>query len=66
MTQKSKSPLDIDKFYVSPHDYMFHAFDREHALSDSQKKEIAKHARIARLRDDADAQDQNSILWEGF
>jgi len=58
--------LDIDKFYVSPYDKMFHGFDQKHALSESQKKEIAKHRRIAKLRDNANTSDDNSVIWEDF
>ena len=58
--------LDIDKFYVSPYDKMFHSFDQTHENSPSQEKEIAKHARIARLRDDASATDGEKEIWEGF
>ena len=58
--------LDIDKFYVSPYDKMFHGFDDKHVLSDSQKAEITKHERIARLRDNADSQDNSDKIWEEF
>ena len=58
--------LDIDKFYVSPYDKMFHGFDNTHALSESQKKEIVKHQRIAELRDNADRPDDDSVIWEDF
>lgn len=58
--------IDIDKFYVSPYDKMFHGFDRTHELSESQKKEIAKHQRIAKLRDNADIADDDNVIWEDF
>lgn len=58
--------FDIDKFYISPYDKMFHSFDKTHEKSASQKKEIDKHARIARLRDDANAKDGDKEIWEGF
>ncbi len=58
--------LDIDKFYVSPYDKMFHGFDETHELSESQKKEIAKHQRIATLRDHADLPDGDNVIWEDF
>lgn len=60
------NPVDIDKFYVSPYDRMFHEFDKDRIKSASQQKEIDKHARIAKLRDNADPQDESQDLWEGF
>lgn len=58
--------LDIDKFYISPYDKMFHGFDQKHVLSESQKKEITKHERIAKLRDNADIADEDNPIWEDF
>lgn len=58
--------IDIDKFYVSPYDKMFHGFDNSHALSESQRKEIAKHERIADLRDNADSKENEGKIWKDF
>ncbi|WP_367606342.1 CBU_0585 family protein [Legionella sp. W05-934-2] len=58
--------IDIDKFYVSPYDKMFHGFDKTHKLSESQKREIAKHQRIAKLRDNADIADGDRAIWDKF
>ncbi len=57
---------DLDKAYVSPYDSFFFEFDAHHAKSESQIKEIEKHARIARMRDDAHYQDEAGGIWEGF
>lgn len=58
--------VDLDKFYVSPYDKMFHGFDQKREKSASQQKEIDKHARIARLRDDPTAHEGDKDIWEGF
>jgi len=60
------SDIDIDKFYVSPYDKLFHGFDVGREKSASQIKEIEKHQRIARLRDDADAPSDDNAIWEDF
>ncbi|KTD27526.1 hypothetical protein E3983_09685 [Legionella israelensis] len=57
---------DIDKFYVSPYDEFLYKFDREHEKSKSQVKEIKKHERIAKLRDDPNAQDEKEKIWSEF
>ncbi len=57
---------DIDKAYVSPYDQFLYKFDFEHELSQSQKKEIKKHQRIARLRDNPDAKDSSDEIWSEF
>jgi hypothetical protein len=46
----SKTP-DIDKAYVSPFDKFLRTFDKKHAPSASQQKEIAKHEKIFKKRD---------------
>ncbi len=57
---------NIDKFYVSPYDEMFHTFDHKHKKSQAQLKEIQKHQRISELRDNKDAKKDSAELWEGF
>ena len=57
---------DIDKAYVSPYDRFFYEFDATHGKSASQLKEIKKHARIAHLRDEANANAKDGEVWEGF
>lgn len=60
------NPVDIEKFYVSPYDKMFHGFDKDRKKSASQQKEIDKHARIAQLRDNPHAKGDGQMLWEDF
>lgn len=57
---------DLDKFYVSPYDKFLFEFDLKHEKSNSQLKEIKKHERIARLRDDRDAEDEKKEIWSEF
>ena len=57
---------DIDKKYISPIDEFLRAFDKTHNKSLSQKKEIAKHERIANLRDNPDANHPDKAIWEDF
>lgn len=43
---------DIDKKYISEYDKFFHGWDKENPeKTESQKREIEKHAHIATLRD---------------
>lgn len=56
---------DIDKAYISPYDKLIYEFDATHQKSESQLKEINKHKRIARLRDNAENENESEI-WEGF
>ncbi len=60
MTKKQMSYVsEIDKFLAE--------FDRSHPeLSKSQQKEIAKHERIYRLRDDPTYTEPTTTLWEEF
>tara|TARA_Y100000588_G_C14258836_1_gene926687 strand:- start:3127 stop:3312 length:186 start_codon:yes stop_codon:yes gene_type:complete len=60
------SAQDIDKKYVSPIDNFLRDFDAQHEKSKSQMKEIKKHEKIARLRDDATANKPDSEIWEDF
>lgn len=60
------SAQDIDKKYVSPIDQFLRDFDAQHEKSQSQQKEIDKHAQIARLRDDPEAKEPNAEIWEDF
>lgn len=41
----------IDKSYISPIDRFLYAFDKKHPPSASQRKEIEKHKRIQKMRD---------------
>ena len=60
------SNQDIDKAYVSPIDKFYFKFDATHAKSDSQLKEIKKHERIARLRDQPLPKEDDGEIWSGF
>ncbi|CEG58738.1 CBU_0585 family protein [Legionella fallonii] len=60
------SDNDIDKAYVSPYDKFLFEFDATHNKSASQMKEIKKHKRIARMRDDKDYHDDKGEIWEDF
>lgn len=57
---------DLDKAYVSPVDKFFYEFYATHERTASQKKEIEKHQRIAKMRDDKNYQDDKGQIWEGF
>ena len=57
---------DIDKAYVSPYDKFLFEFDATHKKTASQVKEIEKHKRIARMRDDKDYKDPKGEIWESF
>lgn len=57
---------DIDKAYVSPYDKFLYTFDNHHEKTASQLKEIAKHQRIAELRDNAKACQSENELWGAF
>lgn len=58
---------EIQKHYVSEIDIFLQEFDKKHpTLSASQKKEIAKHDRVYRLRDDPNYTEPAHSLWEDF
>lgn len=57
---------DIDKAYVSPYDEFLYMFDKQHEKTASQLKEIRKHQRIARLRDNKTTTLSSDELWEDF
>ncbi|MGC1183425.1 CBU_0585 family protein [Legionella sp.] len=57
---------DIDKAYVSPYDKFLFEFDATHGKSESQIKEIIKHAHLAKIRDDKDYKDKNDEIWKDF
>lgn len=57
---------DIDKAYVSPYDKFLYTFDKTHAKSESQLKEIKKHQRIATLRDEDLPEGEGGDVWTGF
>ncbi|MDF1683757.1 MAG: hypothetical protein P1U36_03775 [Legionellaceae bacterium] len=61
----SKAP-EIDKKYVSPYDKLLHGFDATHALTTSQQREISKHERIFKLRDEVSLNTEENILWDKF
>ncbi|MBI5447519.1 MAG: hypothetical protein HY939_02175 [Gammaproteobacteria bacterium] len=55
----------IDTSYVSPLDKFLAELDKNTKKSVSQKKEIEKYARIARLRDHATQEEvAERALWE--
>lgn len=56
----NKEP-DIDKAYVSPYDKFLRAFDAKHTPSASQQREIAKHKKIFKKRDEAQAESQDQV-----
>lgn len=60
------SAQDIDKSYVSPIDKFLFRFDATHEKSASQIKEIKKHERIAKLRDDPEAGKKSDEIWQEF
>lgn len=57
---------DIDKAYISPYDRFLAEFDATHKKSASQIKEIEKHQRIAKMRDDKDYKVPEGEIWEDF
>ena len=57
---------DIDKAYVSPYDKFLFEFDASHEKTESQLKEIAKHKKIAVRRDNANSNNGDEKIWEGF
>ncbi len=56
----------IDKNFISPIDHFLYDFDKTHALSDAQKREKEKHARIASLRDNKTNEDKTTLTMENF
>lgn len=58
--------FDIDKTYVSPYDEFLQQFDREHALTESQIKEIKIYQRINALRDGKASPAESSPIWDEF
>lgn len=56
---------DVDKAYISPYDKLIAEFDAKNPKSESQLKEIAKHQRIAELRDNPERPEKSEI-WENF
>ena len=57
---------DINKAFVSPYDRFLFEFDATHEKSASQLKEIKKHQRIAKLRDQANPNNTEGEVWQGF
>jgi hypothetical protein len=57
---------EIDKAYVSPYDKFLFEFDATHQKSASQMNEIAKHAKLARMRDDKNYSEDAGDIWSGF
>jgi hypothetical protein len=58
--------FDIDKAYVSTFDEYLQKFDREHALTESQLKEIKTYQRINALRDGTEPVTPPTKTWEAF
>ena len=56
----------IDKKYVSDIEKFMQAFDKKYPKSKSQQQEIAKYARIFRLRDQPEAVDGEETIWKDF
>ncbi|MEM1243753.1 MAG: CBU_0585 family protein [Pseudomonadota bacterium] len=54
------------KPYVSEADEFLHDFDKTHTRSDSQAREIEKHERIAKSRDNPIKQQKDSKIWQDF
>lgn len=57
---------DINKAYVSPYDQFLYKFDATHDKTESQLREIKKHQRIARLRDEANPKVGGEEIWKDF
>ena len=57
---------DINKAYISPYDLFLKEFDKTHKPSVAQKKEIAKHKRIATLRDNPTPNSADLVIWDEF
>ncbi|KTD79385.1 CBU_0585 family protein [Legionella waltersii] len=57
---------DLDKAYVSPYDKFLFEYDATHPKTASQIKEIEKHQKIAKMRDDKEYKTDESEIWEGF
>jgi hypothetical protein len=60
------SKFDINKSFVSIYDKFLKQFDQSHTLSASQVKEIEKHARIEKLRDNKSTTPSADGIWEEF
>lgn len=58
--------IDIDKAYISPYDKFLYAFDASHDKTKSQLKEINKHNRIFKLRDNKSEKGEKGDIWESF
>lgn len=56
----------IDTSFVSDIDEFLTEFDKKHIKTESQQAEINKHQRLAKLRDDAEADQKDGQIWEGF
>jgi hypothetical protein len=57
---------DLDKAYVSPYDKFLFEFDATHPKTASQLREIEKHQKIAKMRDDKEYKTDQGEIWEGF
>lgn len=56
-----------DRNYVSEEDLFLKKFDRVHTeLTLSQRKEIEKHAKIARKRDKKETSNKQGKIWTEF
>ena len=56
----------LEKNYVSKIDQFIQELEQNNPPSLSQQREIAKHERIANLRDEKVALENESALWEEF
>ena len=56
----------LNKAYISPIDEFLFKFDKNHEKSASQLKEIKKHERIFKLRDNAQTKDAEGEIWGDF
>lgn len=56
----------IQRNYVSEIDQYLQLVTKQQIPSKSQQKEIAKHQRIAQLRDDANSLDAAQNVWDEF
>ncbi|NKB46613.1 MAG: hypothetical protein GKR77_02390 [Legionellales bacterium] len=56
----------IEKNYVSKVDQFINDLNQQNPASESQQREIAKHQRIAQLRDQVTSDETQSTLWEDF
>lgn len=54
----------LDRHYISEDELFLASLSNKYPLSPSQKREIEKHWRIAKLRDDPEFTPHEKKLWE--